>query len=84
MNQDFIESYPDLVSEDVCNDIIKRIDYILNRRVSIYMQENVIADQRVDAAIFAEHDYPEAHNIVNDALSYAIKSYTEKYKTLDW
>ena len=64
MHQDFIESYPDLVSEDVCNDIIKRIDYILNRRVSIYMQENVIADQRVDAAIFAEHDYPEAHNIV--------------------
>ena len=83
-DQDFIESYYDLVSEDVCNDIIKRIDYILSRRVSIYKQEHNKADQRVDSAIFAEHDYPEAHDIVNTALSHAIKLYTEKYKTLDW
>ena len=55
-DQDFIESYYDLVSEDVCNDIIKRIDYILSRRVSIYKQEHNKADQRVDSAIFAEHD----------------------------
>ena len=83
MNQDFIEVYPDLITEDTCNTIIDGIDNILDNRVTPYMQKHTVADRRVDSAIFAEHDYQEAHKIINDALGRAIELYIEKYSIID-
>ena len=83
MHPDFIEIYPDIITEDTCNTIIDGIDNILDNRVTPYMQKHTVADRRVDAAIFAEHDYQEAHKIINDALGRAIELYIEKYSIID-
>ena len=83
MNQDFIEIYPNLVVQDQCDIIIKRIDEILDTRVTPYMQKHVVGDQRVDQSLFAEYDYPEAAEIINNALSTAIDLYLEKYNIIN-
>ena len=62
MHQDFIEQYPDLLSQEACDGIIERMDHIIDHSISPYKTKNNTADSRVDAACFAEHDYPEAHD----------------------
>ena len=84
MHQDFIEQYPDLLSQEACDGIIERMDHIIDHSISPYKTKNNTADSRVDAACFAEHDYPEAHDLVNIAVGKAIEQYVEKYSIIDF
>ena len=59
------------------------MDKILDNRVTPYMQKHSVADSRVDEALFAEHDFQDAHAMVNDTISRAIELYVEKYSIID-
>ena len=83
MHPDFIEVYPDLLSVNKCNTIIEGMDKILDNRVTPYMQKHSVADSRVDEALFAEHDFQDAHAMVNDTITRAIELYVEKYSIID-